>query len=306
MSQNSFDTPVLFLIFNRPESTFRVFEQIKRYKPSRLFIAADGPRNANEKVKCDEVRSITDRIDWPCDVKTLFREKNLGCGAAVSSAITWFFENAEEGIVLEDDCCPSQSFFKFCSILLEKYRFDERIGHISGFNIQGGIKRGSADYYFSEETQVWGWATWKRVWNKYDLSMNHLKEFEKSDQNPNLRNNKLHSLVALYDFKKVLKNKIDTWDYQYTYTNFINHSLSVIPNENLIENIGFTADATHTKEDNTIFSLNKAKEIDLSSLKHPTIILPHKAADSYSFKKHNKFTKLVYVIIWYFILYKRK
>ena len=160
------DTPILFLVFNRPDTTSKVFQRIREIQPLKLFIAADGPRpeKEGEKEKCETVkRSVLENIDWPCEVKTLFRNNNLGCGKAVSNAITWFFQNVEEGIILEDDILPDKSFFNFCKDLLEKYRYDERIKVIGGSNIhkKAGIKD---SYYFSSICRIWGWASWRRVW----------------------------------------------------------------------------------------------------------------------------------------------
>lgn len=156
-------TPVLFIIFNRIDTASKVFKKIKKAQPKRLYIAADGPRNEEEKIICDKVRnSIINEIDWECSPEILFQKENLGCRNTMNQAITWFFENEEEGIILEDDCLPADSFFGVCSQLLEKYRNDERIGHISGSNDQGGLKRGDGSYYFSSLTGIWGWAGWRR------------------------------------------------------------------------------------------------------------------------------------------------
>jgi hypothetical protein len=176
------NTPVLFLIFNRPNTTEQVFEAIAKAKPRCLFVAADGPRTdkEGEAEKCQAVRDIIKRVDWDCEVKTLFREQNLGCKEAVSSAITWFFEQVEEGIILEDDCLPSDSFFSFCAELLEKYRDDKRIMMISGDNFQDGIQRGDASYYFSSVPWIWGWATWRRAWRLYDREMQTFPSFVKA------------------------------------------------------------------------------------------------------------------------------
>jgi len=172
-------TPVLFIVFNRLDTTKQVFEEIKKAKPQKLFIAADGPRNFQEKNKTDVVRKyILENINWKCEVKTLFREKNLGCKYAVAGAIDWFFDNVEQGIILEDDCLPSQSFFKFCQEMLEKYKDDERVMHISGTNVEG-ISKIDQDYFFAINFNVWGWATWKRAWKLYDINVTHWPRFLK-------------------------------------------------------------------------------------------------------------------------------
>ncbi len=162
-----FQTPILFLIFNRPDTTKRVFESISRVKPTKLYIAADGARKnkVGEVLLCQETRNIIELIDWECEIKTLFRTENLGCKIAVSSAIDWFFENEEQGIILEDDCLPHPSFFGYCETLLNYYKDDLRIGHIGGDNFQKGKKRGEGSYYFSQYYFIWGWAIWKLAWN---------------------------------------------------------------------------------------------------------------------------------------------
>lgn len=173
MTNKSFTTPILFLIFNRPETTERVFQQIRKIQPRQLFVSADGPRptKIGEQETCEQVQKIIQKIDWKCDLKTNYSEKNLGCRVAVSSGINWFFNHVYEGIILEDDCVPDISFFHFCETMLEYYRNDERIMHIGGFNYQDGIIRGSGSYYFSQLSHIWGWATWKRAWDKYDVNV---------------------------------------------------------------------------------------------------------------------------------------
>ena len=214
------NSSVLFLIFNRPDKTLRVFNEIKKVKPSKIYISADGPRYNNESdlIKCEQSLQILDLIDWNCEVKTLINERNLGCKIAVSNAITWFFDNEEQGIILEDDCLPCESFFKFCDELLLKYQFDNRVGHISGTNFQNGIKRGQKDYYFSRHPIVWGWASWRRVWKNYDINMNNLDLFINDDIASILTNNSRIKKNIINNFIKTRNNEINTWDYQYFYS----------------------------------------------------------------------------------------
>lgn len=301
----AFETPILFLIFNRPDTTQQVFNQLKILQPKYLYVAADGPRESrkDEIKKCEETRKIIEQVNWECEVKTLFREKNLGCGKAVSSGITWFFNEVTEGIILEDDCLASASFFQFCCAMLEKYRNDQRIWHISGYNLQAGKKRGTADYYFSQETPIWGWATWKRVWSHYNLNLESLAELEQTNLKTALKASRLHSITAIYDFRKVSAGKVDTWDYQYSYYQLINHGLSVVPNANLVENIGFDIDATHQNKQKDTFIANKAALVDYSNITHPAFILPNVAADEFTYKKRTRFLKKIYVRIWFFIFY---
>lgn len=269
---------ILFLVFNRIDTTSLVFYKIKEAAPKRLYVAADGPRNADEFQKCKQVREIAMNIDWECEVKTLFRDENLGCRVAVSEAINWFFDQEEAGIILEDDCLPSSSFFGFCSEMLKKYRSDDRIGHISGANFQNGIKRGESSYYFSRLPHIWGWASWRRAWKNYDVNMSSFPSFKISD----LENSPSHNPYKqtwYNNLEDTYNGKIDTWDYQYSYFTIIHNYLSIAPNQNFIKNIGFGADATHTTDDH-VFANLEAEEID--SIINPLFFIPNVEADLYT------------------------
>jgi hypothetical protein len=280
-------TAVLFMVFNRLDTTKRVFNAIQKAKPPKLYIAADGARN-NKEGESEKVNAVRDfilkNIDWKCEIKTLFREKNLGCKYAVSSAITWFFDNEEKGIILEDDCLPSQSFFWFCEELLELYNDDMRIWHIGGNNFQNGIKRGDADYYFSKYNHVWGWASWANRYKLYDVELNNVKDsgFIKSTFS-----NKLAIKYWNYIYKKVKAKKVDTWDYQWTFTIWLNNGLAILPNLNMITNIGFGDDATHTKNDEKVM-----ENFELIITSHPFQIIHDEEADDFTlefFYKPNSF-----------------
>ncbi|GHS98508.1 hypothetical protein FACS189421_07240 [Bacteroidia bacterium] len=277
------NTPILFLIFNRPETSRQVFSQIKKVKPQRLYIATDGPRSPEEKIKCEETRKIVFEIDWECSVETLFPEENVGRGKAISQAISWFFEQESEGIVLEEDCLPSDSFFGFCSALLEKYRDDDRIGHISGGNYQKGIVRGDGSYYFSALTHVWGWAGWRRVWKDYDLEINTLPVFDKLNY---LEKMPVHGPFKNYwkqqlYFHYQYKEQKHFWTFPYAYHNLINNRLSIIPNVNLISIIGYS-----TKNNPTNYFPNHPFAYiplgELKELRHPSFVLNDIVADLYS------------------------
>lgn len=290
---------VLFLIFNRPDTTSRVFDEIRAAQPSRLYIAADGPRSerTEEIPLCHATREIVANIDWDCEVKTLFRSNNLGCKNAMSSAIGWFFENEEEGIILEDDCLPSKSFFHYCDILLEKYRFDTRIRHIAGSNLQRGKKWGDASIYFTNQTHVWGWASWRRVWKEYDKDLRNYNEQEIPDKLSNLFTDRFVIEEWTNFFKQLKAGEIDTWDFQLAFLNFFNNGLSVNPNVNLISNIGFREDATHTLATDSPYANIPLQ--DLWEITYPTYTLPEKKADyaifTYDFnleKRWKKYNKL--------------
>ncbi|MDR2057984.1 MAG: glycosyl transferase [Dysgonamonadaceae bacterium] len=273
------NTAILLLIFNRLDTTQKVFEKIRSAKPKRLYVAADGPRDADEAQKCEIVRNtIINQIDWECSLKTLFRDKNWGCREGVTQAISWFFENEIEGIILEDDCLPSDSFFGFCSQLLEKYRYDERIGHISGSNDQCGNKRGDGTYYFSALTGVWGWAGWRRVWKDYDIEMKSYPLFEQFNYLEKMPSHAPFWAYWRHKFKTHYENKsFNSWDFQYAYLNLINNRLCINPNVNLTSNIGCSsAEAAHSDPNNPA-SNRKLEELD--EMRHPTFIIPDIIAD---------------------------
>lgn len=279
-------SPVLFIIFNRPDTTLKVFDAIRKAKPARLFVAADGPREGreNDAASCSKARDVVKEIDWDCEVVTLFRESNLGCRVAVSSAITWFFDQVEEGIILEDDCLPDQSFFLFCQELLERYRHDQRVMMISGDNFQDGIERGEGDYYFSMLSHVWGWATWRRAWRYYDVDIQSFPAFLAGGQINNIFEDRYVCRYWMRVLQDVYDKRIDTWDYQWAYTVFSSHALSIIPNRNLVSNIGFGQAATHIKDHNYKYAHLKAHQI--KAIKHPAFMLPDRSADAYTFTHH--------------------
>ena len=277
-----FDTPILFLVFNRPEHTRKVFERIREIKPKYLFVAADGPRisHLEDAEKCTSVRSlITQGMDWDCEMKTLFREENLGCGKGPAEAITWFFDQVEEGIILEDDCLPDPSFFAFCSELLTFYRNEERVMHISGNNFQDGKSRGNAPYYFSMFSHNWGWATWRRAWKMFDFNLLKREQvvfdfyrIPKIEQNYWNRN-----------FENCMNGNPDIWDFQWAYSIWSNSGLSILPNVNLVKNIGFDEDGTHTKKHHDFLSISTGS---LNFIKHAKDIKIDPSADRHTFNKY--------------------
>lgn len=288
--------PILYIIFNRLEATKQSFDAIRQHRPKFLFIAADGPREGNiaDMQKCKEVREwVLHHIDWDCEVKTLFQEKNLGCGRNPAGAISWFFEQVEEGIILEDDCIPSISFFTFCEELLEKYRNNTRIFVIGGINHQPNNNQiGNCSYYFSSYGHIWGWATWRRAWKyfSYDLSIYDNRKILK-----NLKKRFKGKQQIQYWFSIYIKYKQNTpqdiWDYQWAVAQWENNAINIIPNVNLITNIGFGEDATHTKH--PIATVMGKQSETLNKIKHPKgriVIYKNADLDSfyYFFQKKNK------------------
>ena len=239
-------TPILLLIFNRPKETLAVFKAIKSARPAKLYVAADGPRNQRDLELCGETRKVIEKIDWPCEVKTLFRNENLGCKIAVSSAIDWFFENVESGIILEDDCLPDPTFFTFCETMLNKYKHNDQIMHINGTNSQFGVTRGTASYYYSHCPQVWGWATWKRAWSRYDIQMTNLDNFINNNSAYTLLKNKRTANFWNKLYLHAKNKNINTWDIQWSFSVMSNNGMAITPNINLVQNIGFGSNSTHT------------------------------------------------------------
>lgn len=248
-------TPVLFLVFNRPDTTAQVFEAIRRARPPRLYIAADGPRadRVGERERVAQVRAIATAVDWPCEVKRLFRDENIGCAAAVAGGITWFFEEEERGIILEDDCLPSQSFFWFCEAMLERYEGEARVMAVTGTNITRGIEF-SSDYWYSRFALMWGWASWRRAWAQYDAT---LSEWPMLKRQGWLKELGIDGVFFRRKWEMILDkamagDPIDYWDYQWIYTGWRQAALTVAPSVNLVRNLGFSSDATHTIGDDPV------------------------------------------------------
>ena len=267
-----FNTPVLFLIFNRLDTTKQVFEAVRKVKPKYLYIAADGPRSTkeNEEQVCSEVRTfVLSNVDWDCEIKTLFRNENLGCGKAVSQAITWFFENVEEGIILEDDCLPDISFFRFCAELLAKYRTDNEVMSISGSNLLGRSWKENLHSYFGSWGGIWGWATWRRAWRHYDLSMQEWgNEGVKKDIKNIILNDKWFNYYCPM-FESTFNGTLDTWDVQWFYSILLKKGISLIPSINLVKNIGFDNSGTHTHDRENVMGNISNNEISFPLI-HPT------------------------------------
>jgi hypothetical protein len=276
-------TAVLFLVFNRPDTTTQVFEAIRKAKPLRLYVAADGPRadRAGEPERVAKVREIVTAVDWPCEVKTLFREENLGCKYAVSGGITWFFEHEEQGIILEDDCLPHPDFFTFCETLLDRYATDERVSVITGNNFQNGQHRGEASYYFSRYNHVWGWASWRRAWQKADMDIQFWPKWKRSAEWREFWPDPVARKYWEKIFDRMHRAKIDTWDYPWTASVWHHSGLTATPNVNLVSNIGFGPDSTHTAS--TTSPLAEMATMSIGELRHPGLIAQDVAADRHVF-----------------------
>ena len=280
----SMNTPVLLIAWRRPNTLRQVIDAIRPVAPSRVFVACDGPNpiRLGEDEKVAATRAVIDsEIDWPCQLERLYSDMNQGCRIGVSRAITWFFDQVDEGIILEDDCVPHPDFFHYCTTLLERYRYDSRVWCISGDNFQDGQWRGDGSYYFSRYNHCWGWASWRRCWQYYDSALS---------QWPALRDagflKTIFSNSAEYKYwsriwqRLLIYNQPDTWDYQWTFTCMMNGGLTALPNLNLVRNIGFGEDATHTIVNEKV--PDTSGRIDPNII--PSFVLRDHSADSYTFK----------------------
>lgn len=267
----SYNTPILFLVFNRPEKTQIIFDIIKKLKPKKLYISADGPRKnrIKDNLLCDQVRSIVKKINWDCEQKIKFNNTNLGCKINVIESIDWFFSNVEEGIILEDDCVPSESFFYFCEELLSKYKNNEKIMQINGFNSGLNSYLDTDDsYYFSKLNTTWGWATWRRAWQKFDYNLESYIEFKQKGKIKEFYKDKGISKWMEKYLDKTFNKEDNIWSINWAFSILKNSGLCITPNINLIENIGFDKQSTSGKTE--IFNKwQETKSFEIQSITHP-------------------------------------
>jgi hypothetical protein len=283
MTNLNFQVPILFLTYKRLDTALRVFEKIKMVKPQKLFISSDGPKNKTEQEIIFKLRDrLKSHVDWECDLNFIFYKENLGCRNAVSKSINEFFNHVEHGIILEEDCLPSLSFFYYCEELLERYKYDERIYAISGFNQQNEWNSNSCDYFYSKLGNCWGWATWKRCWNEYDVDIKDFHEFSERDGFVNSLGMELGIIKKEMIYEGAVLKKADTWAMQWGYLRHKKNGLTCIPAKSLIQNIGFGKEATHTKEDS--FSHVKTHELKFPLRENPFIVSDFKY-DNMMFKK---------------------
>lgn len=276
-------TPIAFLIFKRPDTTEKVFEVIRQAKPPKLFVIADGPRvdNPGEVEKCEATRAIIERVDWDCEVLKNYSDTNLGCAKRVSSGLDWVFNHVEEAIILEDDCVVHPTFFPFCEELLEQYKYDNRVMSISAQNVQLGNQRTQYSYYFSLYHHCWGWATWRRAWQNFDFDMKLWQEAKSINL---LQDMLMDSQATKYwgdIFQKTYDRYLDSWACRWLFTCWLQSGLSIIPNVNLVSNIGFDADSTHTKSKG-----NKTVDMPTVAIKfplqHPSFVIRNFQADNFT------------------------
>lgn len=292
------NTAVLFLVFNRPELTAQVFEAIRKARPPRLYIAADGPRpdHPRDVERVARVRTLATAVDWPCEVRTLFRETNLGCRLAVSGGLDWFFEQEACGLVLEDDCLPSPSFFGFSQAMLERYRDDERVMSVCGTQIYPR-RPFSCSYSFSHYAQMWGWATWRRAWLKYDRGLEQWPRYRAG----RCRGLPLDSWFARYvwasKFERVRAGLLDTWDYQWIFSCWISGGLTIVPAVNLVRNLGVINESTHTKRFRSTY-INPPHQMFNEPLIHPECIAVDEVVDRFVARHRFGATPMTALKIW--------
>jgi hypothetical protein len=279
--------PVLLLTFNRLDTTKRVFNLVAQYRPAKLYLASDGPRAhvQDEPHKIEQIRQfLTGNIDWECEVKTLFRPTNLGCKLAVSEGISWFFEHEDCGIILEDDCLPDLSFFNFCAAMLAAYRDDARIMQISGTNFIGRYTPDPQySYFFSKYGGIWGWASWRRAWKHFDLSPEKYRQAKASETLKGFLGNAYAWRMSLYE--QVFEKNLDTWDYQWSFARAINSGLSIVPAVNLVSNIGFGRDASHTHKTTSDIADMQTNELDAQRIQPNPFVVPDQYYDERLIRK---------------------
>ncbi len=280
-------TPVVLIIFNRPDFTQQVFEAIKAAKPEKLLVIADGPRNDTEAKRCADTRSIINQVDWNCEVSKFYSEKNIGCRPFLAQGLNWVFEQVERAIVFEADCLPHPTFFRFCEELLEKYADDSKIMHISGnfFQQRNPAFSSTDSYYFSIIPHIWGWATWRRAWKQYDPD---LKQWPEIKENKTIA--KTLTNPAAYEYWETIwdqyyDRKIESWDGQWTFACLLAGGLSINPTKNLVTNIGFGPEAMHTIDPNSIFANVPLKAMTFP-LTHPEIIRADTSADTFTLRQN--------------------
>lgn len=272
-----FQTPVAIFIFNRPECTKQLVEALAVVRPVNLFVIADGPRSENDIELCEQTRAIIDQIDWQCTILKKYAKVNIGCRESIPNGLTWVFDHVDTCIILEDDCIPQPSFFPFCEELLSLYKNDERIMTICGHRSDGPNEYENESYYFSKYPSIWGWATWKEKWAKFDLNLDSWDELKNSDW----LNEILKSTKAVAYWSRIfdqMKNGMDTWDYALTFACWLHRGLSIRAKVNMITNVGFGENATHIQQVTLGDIYAKSSNIKFPLI-HPSKICVDETAD---------------------------
>ncbi len=276
-------TPVVLILFRRPELTRKVLESISKVQPRHLYVIADGPREdlPNERARCDETRAIIEEIDWDCEIFKNYSDKNLGCQQRIYSGLNWVFEHVESAIILEDDCLPHPSFFPFCEELLQTYKDDERIAAISGNNFQFGRKRTENSYYFSRYPHCWGWATWRRAWSHCDVAMDSWPSVRQKKYLSSVFSNSSSIRYWTFKFQNTYEKKIDSWFFPWTLSCWLQNGLAILPSRNLVTNIGCGVDGTHHLSRKTPLANIPTSPMEFP-LKHPSFMVRNSQADAFT------------------------
>jgi hypothetical protein len=261
----------------------QVVSAIAKAEPEALLVVADGPRpdHPEDAENCRLARAVVEAVDWGCPVLTHYADTNMGLKNRVSTGITWAFEQVDRAIILEDDCVPDPSFFPFCSELLTRYKDDQRIMAIAGDNFQFGKRRAPYSYYFSIYPHCWGWATWRRAWRHYDHSISLWPEIQDGGW--------LHDILMDEQAERYWARALDgqhsgrgnSWASRWTFCCWLQNGLTALPSMNLVSNIGFRADATHTRDPGSRVAALGAESVEFP-LKHPPYIIRDVAADAYT------------------------
>lgn len=282
------NAPIVYIVFNRPRHTQETFAAIRKQKPSTLFVVADGPRETHpeDRERCGEVRSIVEAVDWPCTVFRNYSEVNLGCKRRVSTGLDWVFLHVDRAVILEDDCVASPEFFMFCDALLEYYKHNEAIWVVNGNSYQPEHRRGDGTYYFSKYPDCWGWATWRRAWNRYQGDLPFLDDWIRSPRWASSFPLEAERRYWRSIFRRAKNGTIDTWDYPWLACMNFGGGMAATPNANLVKNIGVGVDGSHTKWSD---SANRYELSPLGGMTHPSQVAIDREADEHYF--HRFFSK---------------
>lgn len=284
-----FINPILLITFNRPDHVRQVLTEIRKQEPRQLFVCQDGARvgNALDQERVQQVRDvINELVDWPCELHTLCQEKNLGCGSGPAAGINWFFSHVEMGIILEDDCIPHPDFFSYCDELLKKYQYDNRISFIGGCNYQLPVSLNESYSFMGGHHQTWGWATWRRTWEQFDYHLTRWDEKQFKNVIKRYYKDYRQRLYWMSIYEQVKKNRMNEscWDYQFYFSCWEKGQLAICPNVNLVSNVGFGHDATHTNGENNALLSVQTKSI--LPLKHPKEVKYNQKLDDFMMKTY--------------------
>jgi hypothetical protein len=285
MSETGIIPPILLIWFNRPHHAQRVLERLREVRPTHLYVAIDGPRynHPTDGQQVSECISLLEKIDWPCKVEKLIRVENLGCKRGVSSAIDWFFGQVGEGIILEDDCLPDATFFSFCAEMLTRYRHEKRVMHVNGCNLADDHRWSNDSYIFTTVCHIWGWATWRRAWQCYDVDMQAFSTNEAQGRPYDVLPDRESARFWQKGFRETHGGHIDSWDYQWVYALWLNKGLCILPDRNLVQNIGFGSDATHTVQKNSPYA--NLRVSPMQTIIHPQTVRECYEASKWLFKR---------------------